>query len=91
MLADVSAQSKKFPKAEIKMYNGAPTLFINGVPNAGLSYMTYKPLAKHYASFGKIGVDLASVSVTCDFSVFFNQPTAWSGPDQYDFSDMDKK
>lgn len=88
---EVTAQSTNSPKAEIKMHNGAPTLFINGAPNAGLTYMTYNPSAKHYESFGKIGVDLVSVSVTSDFSVFFNQPTAWPGPDQYDFSDMDKK
>jgi len=88
---DAPPESKKPPKVEIKSHNGAPTLFIKGVPNAGLTYMTYNPQAKHYESFGKIGVDLASVSVTCDFSVFFNQPTAWSGPDEYDFNDMDEK
>ncbi len=91
MFNNLSAQDRKLPKAEIKEYNGAPALFINGVPNAGLTYMTYNSLAKHYESFGKIGVDLVSVSVTSDFSVFFNQPTAWQGPDQYDFSDMDEK
>jgi len=73
------------------MHNGAPTLFINGVPNAGMTYMTYNPAKKHYESFGKAGVDLASLSVTADFSLHFEQPTAWLGPGQYDFSDMDNK
>lgn len=85
------AQTGNPPRAEIKMHNGAPTLFINGEPNAGMTYMTYNAQKKHYESFGKIGVDLASVSVTADFSVFFGQPTAWLGPGQYDFSDMDEK
>lgn len=91
ILGDVTAESPKPPKAEIRMHNGAPTLFINGAANAGLTYMTYKPAAKHYESFGKAGVNLVSVSVTADFSVFFEQPTAWTGPDAYDFSDMDQK
>lgn len=88
---DARPQSNALPRAEIKMHNGAPTLFINGAPNAGLTYMTYNALKKHYESFGKAGVDLASLSVTADFSVFFGQPTAWAGPGQYDFSDMDEK
>jgi hypothetical protein len=91
MLNDLTAQSKNLPKAEIKMYNGAPTLFINGAPNAGLTYMTYNPSSKYYESFGKIGVDLASVAVTADYHVFQNQPVVWLGPDQYDFSYIDEK
>ena len=41
--------------AEIRPYNGVPTLFLNGKPNAGMTYMTYNPQAKHFASFGKAG------------------------------------
>ena len=88
---DEKARNHALPMAEIRVHNGVPTLFINGTPNAGMTYMTYNPLKKHYESFGKAGVDLASLSVTADFSVFFGQPTAWLGPGKYDFSDMDEK
>jgi beta-galactosidase len=91
MTMAVAAQTNRLPRAEIKTHNGAPTLFINGAPSAGMTYMTYNPHQRHYEAFGKAGVDLASLSVTADFSVFFGQPTAWLGTDQYDFSDMDKK
>jgi len=90
--AQTTKPTAKFPKAEIKTYHGAPTLFINGEPNAGLTYMTYKPQAKYYEAFGKIGVDLASMSVTADFALFGgSSPATWLGPDQYDYSDMDNK
>lgn len=88
---DGTAQGRTPPRAEIKMHNGVPTLFINGEPNAGMTYMTYNPHQRHYESFGKIGVDLASLSVTADYSVFFGQPTAWLDDGRYDFSDMDQK
>ncbi len=39
IVGDVTAESPKPPTAEIKMHKGAPTLFINGVANAGLTYM----------------------------------------------------
>lgn len=90
-MSDPTLPPGRLPKAEIRPYRGVPTLFINGQPNAGMTYMTYQPAGRHYASFGAAGVDLASLSVTADFSVFFGQPTAWLGPGRYDFSDMDEK
>ncbi|MDA1044902.1 MAG: beta-galactosidase [Verrucomicrobia bacterium] len=81
----------RFPKAEIRKHTGVPTLFINGVPNAGMSYMTYHAQKKHYAAFGEKGIDLASLSVSADYAVHFGQPNAWLGPDVYDFSDTDEK
>lgn len=53
--------------------------------------MTYNVQSRQFGLFGKIGVDLASVSVTADYSLYFNQPVAWLGQGEYDFSDMDKK
>lgn len=79
------------PVVEIKPFNDTPTIFINGKPNAGLTYMTYDIQPRQYGLFGKIGVDLASVSVSADYSPYFDQPVGWLGPGQYDFSDIDNK
>lgn len=84
------AQTKDFAQTEIKMHNGVPTLFINGTPNAGLTYMTYKPVEKHYASFGKAGVDLASLHTTTDYHNYFNE-LVWIGPGQYDYSIFEQR
>lgn len=84
--------SSDFPKAEIKMHLGTPTIFINGEPNAGFTYMTYNILPEIYRDFGRIGVDLASFSTTCDFGFYFpDQPVTFLGPGKYDFSDLDKR
>ncbi|MCL5019137.1 MAG: beta-galactosidase [Patescibacteria group bacterium] len=81
-----------FPKTEIKMHQGAPAIFINGKPNAGFTYMTYNIIPEIYRDFGRIGVDLASFSTTCDFGFYFpDQPVAFLGPGKYNFSDVDKR
>lgn len=79
-----------FPRAEVKLHNGVPTVFINGIPNAGMTYMTYNAQYKNYQSFGNAGVDLASLSTTSDYSLYFDQQ-AWIAPDTYDYTDADTK
>src|ERR1035437_7382360 len=67
--------SSEFPKAEVRMHLGTPTIFINGQPNAGFTYDTYNIIPEIYRDFGNIGVDLACFSTTCDFGFYFpDQP-----------------
>ena len=47
-------------RAEVRMHNGAPTLFINDVPHSSFSYMTYNPTQRYFADFGRAGVNLHS-------------------------------
>ena len=76
---------------EVRPHNGVPTLFLHGKPNASMTYMTYKPRMKHFASFGKAGVDLASFSATSDFSHYGLAPPVWIAPEQFDYSTFDRR
>ena len=88
----VARQPGRLPVAEIRRHNGVPTLFVNGRPNAGMTYMTYdREATKHFASFGKIGVNLASFSATSDLSFFNLAPPTWLAPDKFDYSAFDKR
>lgn len=84
-------KAQYIPKAEVNVYKGVPTLFINGKPNASLCYMTYNFKPDHFKQFGEIRVDLASFSTTSDFSFYFPMPKVWVGPGQYDYSDVDRR
>lgn len=79
-----------FPRAEILSYRGVPTIFINGIPTAGMTYMTYNHQYKNYLSFGNAGVDLASLSTTSDYSMYFSQDV-WTAPDAFNYLDPDQK
>ena len=66
--------------AEIKEHGGVPTLFINGRPHSGMSYMTYHPAAKHFAQFGRLGVHLYSFSATPTEAAYGLSKTCWVTP-----------
>ena len=42
----MSEQFKPSVIAELKPYNGVTTIFVNGMPQSGLVYMTYWPKAQ---------------------------------------------
>ena len=73
------------------LYKGTPTLFVDGKPNAGFCYMTYNFKPDHFQQFGEIGVDLLSFSTTSDSSFYFSMPDTWTGPDSYDYSEVDRR
>ena len=79
------------PTAEIRDYNGLPTLFINGEPNAGMTYMTYNPLEKQYRQFGEISVDLASFQTSANKNLYWDDPPVWVSRDSFDFSLLDEE
>ena len=82
---------QQFPKSEIRDYNGVPTIFINGEPNAGMTYMTYNPKEKHYRQFGEIGVDLASFQTSANYNFYWDDPPVWVSRDSFDFSLLDEE
>ena len=79
------------PEAFVRQHNGTPTLFINGQPHPGISYMTYRPDAKNFRAMGNIGVHLYSFSATPTDSTYNLAPPIWLGPDQFDFSSFDAR
>jgi len=79
------------PTCRVQPYHGAPTLFINGRPSSAMVYMTYRPLAKHFATFGEAGVHLYSFSSTPTQAGYGLAPACWTGPDTYDYSQIDRQ
>ncbi|OGV68720.1 MAG: hypothetical protein A3K19_13265 [Lentisphaerae bacterium RIFOXYB12_FULL_65_16] len=80
------------PRAEIRGHNGVPTLFIDGKPNAAMTYMTYnRQEPKYFGDFGKVGVNLATFSATSDFSYYNLAPPTWLAPDVFDYSQFDQR
>jgi len=79
------------PRSEVRPHGGVPTLFVDGKPLTGLSYMTYRPDGKYFREFGEAGVHLYSFSSTPSESGYGLAPTAWVAPDRFDFSDLDRR
>ena len=48
-------------KSSVEIYNGNPTLFVDGRPCANCAYVTYMPRKANYEEFAKRGYTLYSV------------------------------
>lgn len=78
-------------RASVEQYRGTPTLHINGQPSAGMTYMAYGPSVEVFRDFAEQGVRLFSFSATPTESGYGLARTAWTAPDEYDFSQMDER
>ncbi len=79
------------PEAFVREHHGVPTLFINGQPHPGTSYMTYRPEAKNFREMGRIGVHLYSFSATPTESTYNLAPSTWIGPNEFDYRGFDAR
>lgn len=77
--------------AEVKTHGGVPTLFINGQPHSGMSYMSYHPGGKHFQQFGRLGVHLYSFSATPSEAAYGLAKTCWVAPDKFDYSGFEER
>lgn len=77
--------------AEVRLHNGVPTLFVNGQPHPGMTYAAYNPSVKVFGDFAQAGVDLFTFVATPTDSRPRMDRTAWLGPNQYDFSQLDER
>ena len=77
--------------AKVKPYNGTPTIFINDTPHCGMAYAAYGPNPQLYRDFTSVDVDLFTICATPTESGYNISPTAWTAPDTYDFSILDKR
>ncbi len=75
-------------RVEVKSFNGIPTLFVNGEPNAGMTYMTYRPKERYFRDFGDAGVDFVSFSITANDTPRGRRPV-WVARNRFDFTEMD--
>ena len=87
----LQARQPRETVAEVKLHGGVPTLFINGQPHSGMSYMTYRPLGKYFGQFGRLGVHLYSFSATPSEAAYALAKTCWIAPDQFDYSGFEER
>jgi beta-galactosidase len=86
---------------KVQPHLGLPTLMVNGQPNAGMTYMTYRPQERYFGDFGKAGVPFVSFS-TSFHSVNITKPNpvkgqpplrmkeaVWVSRDSFNFSAFD--
>jgi hypothetical protein len=94
-LASVEIHGRRpgpLPKAEVRPHNGVPTLWINGVPDSGMCFMTYNQREpKYFADFGRAGVNLATFSATSDYSYYSLAPPTWLAPGVFDYGRFDER
>lgn len=77
--------------AEVKVHRGTPTLFINGEPHSGMAWATYGPTADVFRDFTRAGVDLYTFSGTPTEAGYGLSQTVWVGPDEFDYSEFDRR
>lgn len=98
-LADASAAHKATIRArqpgatvaEVKPHGGVPTLFINGQPHSGMSYMSYHPASKFFGQFAQVGVHLYSFSATPTEAAYTLSKTCWTAPGEFDYSGFEER
>ncbi len=81
--------SKRRVKAEIRPYNGAPTLFINGQAHAAFSYLSYAPQKHYFEDFTQAGVDLFTFAANADSIEQWGLKETWPEPDRFDYTGED--
>jgi hypothetical protein len=69
-------------RAEIKPYNGLPTLFLNGQPNSFMHYLELEVSATRIGNMARNGLHLYELDA---------KDIGWQGPDQFDYSAWDRR
>jgi beta-galactosidase len=82
---------------EIRQHNGVSTMFVNGMPRFPMAFMSYYPETYRYKNMADHGVHFYSVALTLtdkwlggDKPVKWNKPGIWRGPDELDFTVVEK-
>ncbi len=93
VLGKIKLQGRKASRsiAEVKPHKGVPTLFLNGQPNAAISYMSYNPQIKYFTQFGQAGVHLYTFSSTPSEAGYFLAKEVWTAPNMWDYSQVDER
>ena len=77
--------------ADVRKHTGVPTIFINGKPHSGASYMSYKPQLKYFKQFADMGCTLYTFSATPDYSFYALAADCWKASGEYDYSQLDER
>ena len=77
--------------AKISPYKGVPTLFINGVPQSGMTDAAFLPSVEKFSSFTWAGIDLYSI---CSDPLAGHPGVSedtWKEDKSYDYSELDAR
>jgi hypothetical protein len=77
--------------ADVRVHRGVPTLFVNGQPRSGASYMSYVPQERYYRDSAEQGLSLFTFSATSDYSYYQLAANCWLGPEHYDYTQLDER
>jgi len=69
-------------RAEIKPFNGLPTLFLNGQPNSFMHYLEIAVGATRIMNMARNGLHLYELDAG---------DIGWQGPEQFDYSEWDRR
>lgn len=87
----ITARKPATTRAEVKLHNGTPTLFIDGTPHCGMVWATYHPTPEVFHDFAAAGVDLFTFSGTPTEAGYGLAKTTWIAPDRFDDSQFDRR
>ncbi|MEM4590795.1 MAG: beta-galactosidase [Nitrososphaerota archaeon] len=76
-------------RAEVRVYGGAPTLFINGQPYPPYAYFHPVPIKTYIEQFRDAGVHLFTWGWSDIIS--HSRDLGWEGPDTYDYTSFDRE
>ncbi|GAI27117.1 unnamed protein product, partial [marine sediment metagenome] len=68
-------------RSEVRIHNGIPALFVNGELTSQILGGPYRPGESNFTDFTKAGIKI--------FNIYLR--FGWTGPEEYDFSRVDKK
>jgi hypothetical protein len=77
--------------ARLEILRGRPRLIVDGVSLPPLAYSTSVLSEREVRRFVDCGVRVISFPATADFHLYGLAKTVWTGPDSYDFSELDAR
>ncbi len=87
----ISSKSPSPTVVEVASQGGAPTLFINGQPQAGLLIAPLPAGAEAGQRWSAVGLHLYRVACTADYDLYGDAPDVWLAPDQFHYSALDRQ
>lgn len=77
--------------ARLEIIRGRPRLIVDGESLPPLAYSTSVLSEREIRRFVDCGVRVVSFPATADFHLYGLAKTVWTGPDSYDFSELDAR
>jgi hypothetical protein len=90
-LAVGNARRPGFPTAELRSHRGLPAVFLDGEPFAWSGYASYEFQPGNVADFGASGAKVFVVPVAAGQHVHQIVDPTWTGPEEWDFGDLDER